>query len=76
MPLHPDFKDLLAVFAARKVDYLVVGGYAVGFHALCVNKLANPVYGGSSCATTLARFVRQSGMGPRIASVGPRSSTL
>ena len=33
MPLHPDFKDLLAVFAAHKVDYLVIGGYAVGFHA-------------------------------------------
>ena len=33
MPLHPDFKDLLAVFAAHKVDHLVVGGYAVGFHA-------------------------------------------
>ncbi len=31
--LHPDFKDLLAAFAANKVDYLVVGGYAVGFHA-------------------------------------------
>jgi hypothetical protein len=33
MPIHPDFKDLLAVFAIHKVDYLVVGGYAVGFHA-------------------------------------------
>ena len=33
MPLHPDFRDLLAVFAAHHVDYLVVGGYAVGFHA-------------------------------------------
>jgi hypothetical protein len=33
MPLHPDFKDLLAVFAAHQVDYLVVDGYAVGFHA-------------------------------------------
>ena len=44
--------------------------------ALCVNKLANPVYGGSSCATTLASFPRQSGMGPRMASVGARSSTL
>jgi len=31
--LHPDFKDLLAVFAAEKVRYLVVGGYAVSFHA-------------------------------------------
>jgi hypothetical protein len=33
MPLHPDFRDLLAVFAAHNVDYLVVRGYAVGFHA-------------------------------------------
>jgi len=33
MPIHPDFRDLLAVFAAHGVDYLVVGGYAVGFHA-------------------------------------------
>jgi len=33
MPLHPDFRDLLAVFAAHHVDYLVVGGYAVGFYA-------------------------------------------
>jgi hypothetical protein len=33
MPLHPDFRDLLAVFDAHNVDYLVVGGYAVGFHA-------------------------------------------
>ena len=31
--LHPDFRDLLAAFAAHEVDYLVVGGYAVGFHA-------------------------------------------
>jgi hypothetical protein len=33
MPLPPDFKDLLAVFAAHNVEYLIVGGYAVGFHA-------------------------------------------
>ena len=33
MALHPDFKDLLAAFAAEGVEYLVVGGYAVGFHA-------------------------------------------
>jgi hypothetical protein len=29
MPLHPDFRDLLAVFAAHDVDYLVVGGAPV-----------------------------------------------
>lgn len=32
MALHPDFKDILAEFAAHKVEYLVVGGYAVAFH--------------------------------------------
>jgi len=32
MELHPDFKDLLEVFAAEGVEYLVVGGYAVSFH--------------------------------------------
>jgi len=32
MALHPDYKDILAAFAAQNVEYLVVGGYAVGFH--------------------------------------------
>lgn len=32
MNLPPDFKDLLAAFAAEKVDYLLIGGYAVAFH--------------------------------------------
>jgi hypothetical protein len=32
MSLHPDFKDLLSVFAAEGVKYLLVGGYAVSFH--------------------------------------------
>lgn len=31
--LHPDFKDLLAVLVDEGVEYLVIGGYAVGFHA-------------------------------------------
>ena len=33
MDLHPDFKDLLAEFARSKVSYVVLGGYAVGYHA-------------------------------------------
>lgn len=33
MDLHPDFVDLLAAFAEHEVRYLLVGGYAVGFHA-------------------------------------------
>lgn len=31
--LHPDFKDLLTAFAEEQVRYLLVGGYAVSFHA-------------------------------------------
>jgi hypothetical protein len=30
--LPQDFVDLLAAFAAAEVRYLVIGGYAVGFH--------------------------------------------
>jgi hypothetical protein len=33
MDLHPDFADLLAVLARFGVEYIVVGGYAYGFHA-------------------------------------------
>jgi hypothetical protein len=32
MELQPDFKEILAAFAARNVEYLLVGGWAVGFH--------------------------------------------
>ncbi len=30
--LHPDFKDFLRLLNSQGVEYLVVGGYAVGFH--------------------------------------------
>jgi hypothetical protein len=33
MDLFPDFRDLLAAFAASGVEYVLVGGYAVTFHA-------------------------------------------
>jgi len=33
MELHPDFKDLLSALAASSAEYLIVGGWAVGFHA-------------------------------------------
>jgi hypothetical protein len=33
MDLHPDFKDLLAEFVRANVRFLVLGAYAVGFHA-------------------------------------------
>jgi hypothetical protein len=31
--MHQDFKELLSAFNAGKVRYLIVGGYAVSFHA-------------------------------------------
>jgi hypothetical protein len=31
--LPPDFRDLLSAFADEGVEYLLVGGYAVAFHA-------------------------------------------
>lgn len=32
MELHPDFRDLLAEFAVEKVEFMVIGGYAVGYY--------------------------------------------
>lgn len=32
MDLHPDFRDLLSALADSSAEYLVVGGWAVGFH--------------------------------------------
>jgi len=32
MEIHPDFKELLKLFAANNVDYVIVGGYALAFH--------------------------------------------
>jgi hypothetical protein len=33
MDLLPDFKDLLSALGASSAEYLVVGGWAVGFHS-------------------------------------------
>ncbi len=30
--LHPDFKDFLRLLTSHGVEYLIVGGYAVGYH--------------------------------------------
>jgi predicted nucleotidyltransferase len=32
LPLPPDFKEFLALLNSEKIDYLVVGGYAVSYH--------------------------------------------
>ena len=33
MPVTPDFRDLFAALNAAEARYLLVGGYAVAFHA-------------------------------------------
>lgn len=33
MDLHPDFRDLLAEFVRCGVEFVLIGGYAVGVHA-------------------------------------------
>lgn len=30
--LHPDFRDFLRLLNSHRVEYLIVGGYAVGYH--------------------------------------------
>ena len=32
MEVQPDFRDLLALFNEHKVEYVIVGGYALAFH--------------------------------------------
>jgi hypothetical protein len=34
METQPDFRELLALFNARHVEYLIVGGYALAFHGV------------------------------------------
>jgi hypothetical protein len=32
MEVQPDFKELLALLNKHKVEYIIVGGYALAFH--------------------------------------------
>jgi hypothetical protein len=32
MEVQPDFRDLLALFNAHRVDYIIVGAYALAYH--------------------------------------------
>lgn len=34
MEIYPDFKELLELFNAKRVEYLVVGGHALAFHGV------------------------------------------
>lgn len=43
MAVNPDIKDLFAVLNAAGAKYLLVGGYAVSFHAQTVGPRASDV---------------------------------
>ncbi len=32
MELYPDFKELLTLFIGKKIDFLIIGGYALALH--------------------------------------------
>jgi hypothetical protein len=32
LPLPPDFKEFLLLLNSEKIEYLIIGGYAVGYH--------------------------------------------
>lgn len=34
MEVHPDFKELLTLFNSYKVDYIIVGAYALAYHGV------------------------------------------
>jgi len=34
MEVQPDFRDLLGLFNAHSVEYMIVGGYALAFHGV------------------------------------------
>ena len=34
MEVQPDFRYLLTLFNAHKVEYMIVGGYALAFHGV------------------------------------------
>jgi hypothetical protein len=53
--LNPDYKDILSIFNDEKVDYLVVGAYALAAHGLPPRPEPS-IYGSAPMQTTLAAF--------------------
>jgi hypothetical protein len=61
MEVQPDFKELLELFNAHRVDYLVVGGYALAFHGAprftgALDILVKPDLDNASSILALAAF--------------------
>lgn len=43
--LHQDFKDFLKLLNFHKVEYLVIGGYAVGYHGYILELPVTSIFG-------------------------------
>ena len=53
--LPPDFKDFLKLLSSKQVEYLLVGGYAVGYHGYSRATADMDVWitKNATCSTTL-----------------------
>ncbi len=62
-PLTPDFRDLLTIFSSHRVEYLLVGGYAVGLHghSRYTKDLDIWVQGDAANAARVAEAIREFG---------------
>ena len=56
MPVNPDFRDLFAALNGAGARYLLVGGYAVAFHALIVHRAPDNVTARSARTGYSLRF--------------------
>ena len=66
--MYPDFKELLSTLNAHGAKYLIVGGYAVGFHAEPRATKDLDILDQGLMNRTRARFDRSSGQVWRTAS--------
>ncbi|OHB85148.1 MAG: hypothetical protein A2V98_25585 [Planctomycetes bacterium RBG_16_64_12] len=63
IPLPPDFKDFLQLLNSEKVEYLLVGGYAVGYYGYprATGDMDIWVAATRQNAERIARFLREFG---------------
>lgn len=73
--MHKDFEELLSVFNAHGVRYLVVGGYAVSFHAQPRATKDLDILIGQDAANSEAVFAALREFGAPIAGLGPKDFT-
>ena len=61
---HPDFKDFLKLLNSHGIEYLIVGGYAVGLHGYprATGDMDIWIAVDASTATKVANAVREFGM--------------